>query len=60
LILGRTWPEGAGGNLGRCGQDVDRLSHRVAVMSGEAEADFKKGYRISLDSSRFLFDNRKL
>lgn len=34
----------------------DVIFHLAAVVSGEAEADFSKGYRINLDGSRFLFD----
>jgi D-erythronate 2-dehydrogenase len=34
----------------------DVIFHLAAIVSGEAEADFAKGYRINLDGSRFLFD----
>lgn len=34
----------------------DVVFHLAAVVSGEAEADFAKGYRINLNGSRFLFD----
>ena len=34
----------------------DIIFHLAAVVSGEAEADFEKGYRINLDGTRFLFD----
>jgi nucleoside-diphosphate-sugar epimerase len=30
--------------------------HLAAVVSGEAEADFEKGYRVNLDGTRFLLD----
>lgn len=30
--------------------------HLAAIVSGEAEADFEKGYRINFDGTRFLFD----
>lgn len=30
--------------------------HLAAIVSGEAEADFDKGYRINLDGTRYLFD----
>jgi nucleoside-diphosphate-sugar epimerase len=30
--------------------------HLAAVVSGEAEADFDKGYRVNLDGSRLLFE----
>jgi nucleoside-diphosphate-sugar epimerase len=32
------------------------IFHLAAIVSGEAEADFEKGYRINLDGTRFLFD----
>src|SRR5581483_8061895 len=34
----------------------DTIFHLAAIVSGEAEADFDKGYRINLDSTRALFD----
>ena len=34
----------------------DVIFHLAAIVSGEAEADFEKGYRINLDSTRELFD----
>ena len=34
----------------------DLIYHLAAVVSGEAEADFDKGYRINLDGSRFLLE----
>jgi nucleoside-diphosphate-sugar epimerase len=34
----------------------DMIFHLAAVVSGEAEADFEKGYRINLDGTRFLFE----
>ncbi len=34
----------------------DVVFHLAAIVSGEAEADFDKGYRINLDGTRFLFD----
>ena len=34
----------------------DVIFHLAAVVSGEAEADFEKGYRVNLDGTRFLFD----
>lgn len=37
-------------------QRPDVVFHLAAVVSGEAEADFAKGYRINLDGTRFLFD----
>jgi D-erythronate 2-dehydrogenase len=32
------------------------IFHLAAVVSGEAEADFEKGYRVNLDGTRRLFD----
>lgn len=32
------------------------IVHLAAIVSGEAEADFDKGYRINLDGTRHLFD----
>ncbi len=34
----------------------DVVVHLAAIVSGEAEADFDKGYRINLDATRSLFD----
>ena len=34
----------------------DLIVHLAAIVSGEAEADFEKGYRINLDGTRRLFD----
>jgi nucleoside-diphosphate-sugar epimerase len=34
----------------------DLVVHLAAIVSGEAEADFDKGYRINLDGTRYLFD----
>jgi D-erythronate 2-dehydrogenase len=34
----------------------DLILHLAAIVSGEAEADFDKGYRINLDGTRMLFD----
>ncbi len=34
----------------------DVILHLAAIVSGEAEADFDKGYRINLDGTRLLFD----
>src|SRR3954468_20121085 len=34
----------------------DVIFHLAAIVSGEAEADFDKGYRINLDGTRQLFD----
>ncbi|MCY0448282.1 NAD-dependent epimerase/dehydratase family protein, partial [Klebsiella pneumoniae] len=32
------------------------IFHLAAIVSGEAEADFDKGYRINLDGTRHLFE----
>jgi D-erythronate 2-dehydrogenase len=34
----------------------DLIFHLAAIVSGEAEADFEKGYRINLDGTRRLFE----
>ncbi len=34
----------------------DVIFHLAAIVSGEAEAEFDKGYRINLDATRQLFD----
>lgn len=34
----------------------DIIFHLAAIVSGEAEQDFDKGYRINLDGTRYLFD----
>jgi len=34
----------------------DLIFHLAAIVSGEAEADFDKGYRINLDGTRFLLE----
>lgn len=38
----------------------DVIFHLAAVVSGEAEADFEKGYRINLDGTRALFEAIRL
>ncbi|WP_281824810.1 D-erythronate dehydrogenase [Jannaschia rubra] len=38
----------------------DIVVHLAAIVSGEAEADFDKGYRINLDGTRALFDAIRL
>jgi D-erythronate 2-dehydrogenase len=38
------------------GPRPDLIFHLAAVVSGEAEADFEKGYRINLDGTRELFE----
>jgi D-erythronate 2-dehydrogenase len=34
----------------------DVIFHLAAIVSGEAERDFEKGYRINLDATRILFE----
>ena len=34
----------------------DVIFHLAAIVSGEAEADFEKGYRINLDGTQLLFE----
>src|SRR3981189_924583 len=36
------------------------IFHLAAIVSGEAELDFDKGYRINLDGTRMLFDAVRL
>ncbi|MGH6816526.1 MAG: D-erythronate dehydrogenase [Hyphomicrobiaceae bacterium] len=38
----------------------DTIFHLAAIVSGEAEADFDKGYRVNLDSTRALFEAVRL
>jgi len=38
----------------------DLILHLAAIVSGEAEADFEKGYRINLDGTRQLFEAIRL
>lgn len=38
----------------------DVIFDLAAVVSGEAEADFEKGYRVNLDATRRLFDAARL
>ena len=45
---------GSAGNLIQ--QRPDFIFHLAAVVSGEAEADFEKGYRVNLDSTRYLLE----
>ncbi|OCX64472.1 NAD-dependent epimerase [Thioclava sp. SK-1] len=37
-------------------QRPEVIFHLAAIVSGEAEADFDKGYRVNLDGTRALFD----
>lgn len=38
----------------------DVIFHLAAIVSGEAEADFERGYRINLDGTRHLFEAIRL
>ena len=63
-------PEGFGGKVTSLAVDIsdaavatklvsgrpDVIFHLAAIVSGEAEADFDKGYRINLDGTRHLLD----
>jgi nucleoside-diphosphate-sugar epimerase len=63
-------PEGFSGSLRAVAADLstpetainciatrpDIIFHLAAVVSGEAEADFEKGYRINLEGTRHLFE----
>lgn len=39
---------------------ADVIFHLAAIVSGEAERDFEKGYRINLDGTRLLFEAIRL
>lgn len=41
-------------------QKPDVIFHLAAIVSGEAEADFEKGYRINLDGTRHLLEAIRL
>lgn len=67
-------PEAFAGNVGSVTADLananeaeslirlrpDIIIHLAAIVSGEAEADFGKGYRINLDGTRALFEAIRL
>jgi nucleoside-diphosphate-sugar epimerase len=53
LSVDMTRPEIAGQLLG---SRPDLVFHLAAVVSGEAEADFEKGYRVNLDGMRYLLE----
>ncbi|MFP9136039.1 D-erythronate dehydrogenase [Devosia sp. XGJD_8] len=42
------------------GSRPDLIFHLAAIVSGEAEADFEKGYRINMDATRSLFEAIRL
>ena len=50
-----TWPTRAS-RASLIAARPDVVFHLAAVLSGEAEADFEKGYRVNLDGTRLLFD----
>ena len=69
-VLEPTAPAGLAGQVVACAADIaapgeaeamieerpDLVVHLAAIVSGEAEAEFDKGYRINLDATRSLFD----
>jgi nucleoside-diphosphate-sugar epimerase len=38
------------------GERPDLIVHLAAIVSGEAESDFDKGYRVNLDGTRYLLE----
>ncbi|MDQ2632367.1 MAG: SDR family oxidoreductase [Pseudomonadota bacterium] len=50
--------EGVAGKLIAARPDL--IFHLAAIVSGEAEADFEKGYRVNLDGTRSLFEAIRL
>jgi nucleoside-diphosphate-sugar epimerase len=42
------------------GKRPDLIFHLAAIVSGEAEANFEKGYRINLDGTRYLLEAIRL
>ncbi len=50
--------EGAAARLAAMRPDM--IFHLAAIVSGEAEADFEKGYRVNLDGTRELFEAIRL
>ena len=50
----RSVGSGRGGEAGGAKPDV--IFHLAAIVSGEAEAIFEKGYQINLDGTRYLFE----
>lgn len=69
-VVAAAAPAGAGFNIGVTVSDLsqpgeatkliatrpDVIFHLAAIVSGEAEADFEKGYRINFDGTRALFE----
>ncbi|WP_435905317.1 NAD-dependent epimerase/dehydratase family protein, partial [Devosia sp.] len=50
--------EGAAASL--IAERPDMIFHLAAIVSGEAEADFEKGYRINLEGTRALLESIRL
>ncbi|ODT58480.1 MULTISPECIES: D-erythronate dehydrogenase [Paracoccus] len=73
-VVAPTAPDGFGGTVTCLDLDLaapdaatrlidarpDVIFHLAAIVSGEAEADFAKGYAINLDSTRALFEAIRL
>jgi nucleoside-diphosphate-sugar epimerase len=53
-LVGDIAGPGVAGELVSSRPDV--IFHLAAVLSGEAEADFEKGYRVNLDATRLLLE----
>lgn len=51
---------GPGIAAGLIAKRPDLIFHLAAIVSGEAEADFEKGYRINLDGTRLLLEAIRL
>ena len=51
---------GEGVAAGLIAERPDLIFHLAAIVSGEAEADFEKGYRVNLDGTRELFEAIRL
>jgi D-erythronate 2-dehydrogenase len=51
---------GEGVAAGLIAERPDLIFHLAAIVSGEAEADFEKGYRVNLDGTRELFEAVRL
>jgi D-erythronate 2-dehydrogenase len=49
-----------GAAAGLVAKRPDVIFHLAAIVSGEAEADFEKGYRINLDGTRLLLEAIRL
>lgn len=50
----------AGVAAGLAAERPDLIFHLAAIVSGEAEADFEKGYRVNLDGTRALLEAIRL